>query len=432
MQQTIPSKDLGPWEAPIKSAVNACVHCGFCLPACPTYQELGEEMDSPRGRIFLMKEMLEGAVRLEDSLPYIDRCLGCLGCETACPSGVQYGELLTPYRALAESKRKRTLADRFLRRLILETLPYPNRFRWAVRSGRLARLVSRLLPHRLQTMLDLLPPSVPAANPLPTVYAHEGKLRGRVALLAGCAQQVLAPEINWATLRVLAKNGIEVLIPKSQSCCGALAAHTGAMDQAQKSARHNLAAFPIDDVDAIITNAAGCGSGLHEYPLWLRGTEDEHAATEFASKVCDVSVYLNRMGIVPPPATSEPLRVAYHDACHLAHAQKVTNEPRQLIRQIENVQLVEIPDGEICCGSAGTYNLEQPETASALGAAKAGNISTTNADYVASGNIGCLTQIQSHLERQSSSLARDRSILHTMELLDLAYQENLVPIRSRQ
>ncbi len=432
MQQTIPSKDLGPWETPIKGAVNACVHCGFCLPACPTYQELGEEMDSPRGRIFLMKETLEGAVQLEDSLPYIDRCLGCLGCETACPSGVQYGELLTPYRALAESKRKRSLADRLLRRLILETLPYPNRFRWAIRSGRLGRLVSGLLPRRLKTMLDLLPPSVPAANPLPTVYPHEGKLRGKVALLAGCAQQVLAPEINWATLRVLAKNGIEVLIPQSQSCCGALAAHTGAMAQAQSAARENLAAFATDEVDAIITNAAGCGSGLHEYPLWLRGTDAEDAATEFASKVCDVSVYFNRIGIVPPPSASEPIRVAYHDACHLAHAQKVTKEPRQLIRQIDNLQLMEIPDGEICCGSAGTYNLEQPETANALGSAKADNISTTTPDYVASGNIGCLTQIQSHMERQNSSLAQHRSILHTMELLDLAYQGKLVPMRSRQ
>ncbi|MFC1758587.1 glycolate oxidase subunit GlcF [Planctomycetota bacterium] len=431
MQQTIPSKDLGPWEEPIKNAVNACVHCGFCLPACPTYQELGEEMDSPRGRLFLMKEMLEGTVQLEDSLPYIDQCLGCLSCETACPSGVQYGALLTSYRALAEPKRNRSLSDRLLRRLLLETLPYPNRFRWAVRTGQLGRVVSKLLPKRLRTMLALLPTSLPAAEPLPPIYPHEGKLRGKVALLAGCAQQVLAPEINWATLRVLARNGIEVHIPKSQSCCGALAAHTGAMQRAQVAARRNITAFPAD-VDAIVTNAAGCGSGLHEYPLWLRGSDDQAAAEEFAAKACDVSVYLDRIGIVPPASASEKIVVAYHDACHLAHAQKVTHEPRRLLRAIGNVELAEIPDGEICCGSAGTYNLEQPETANALGNSKAENILSTSPDYVVSGNIGCITQIQSHLQRKNSSLASQRSILHTMEFLDLAYQEKASPIRLRR
>ena len=430
MQHTIPSDDLGPWDKSIQTAVSACVHCGFCLPACPTYQEMGEEMDSPRGRIFLMKETLEGSVRLEDSLPYIDRCLGCLGCETACPSGVQYGELLTPYRAIAETKRKRSLADRALRRLILETLPHPNRFRMAVRFGKLARIASYLLPARIRTMLELLPDSLPAAKPLPTFYPHEGTRRGKVALLAGCAQQVLAPEINWASLRVLARNGIEVHIPKSQSCCGALAAHTGAMKQAKSAARRNVEAFPTD-IDAIVTNAAGCGSGLHEYPLWLRGTDDESTAKQFAAKVCDISVYLHRIGFVPPPSLPAPVRVAYHDACHLAHAQQVKSEPRSLLRAIENLELLEIPAGDICCGSAGTYNMEQPKTAHDLGATKVKNIGSTDPDYVASGNIGCLTQIQTHMDRRDSSMVRTRRILHTIELLDLAYEGNLSPLRSR-
>ncbi|MCA9214168.1 MAG: 4Fe-4S dicluster domain-containing protein [Planctomycetales bacterium] len=424
MQHTIPSNQLGAWAQPMKKAVNACVHCGFCLPACPTYQELGEEMDSPRGRIFLMKETLEGAVSFDSALTYVDRCLGCLGCETACPSGVKYGELLTPFRAIAERKRKRSFADRALRQLILNTLPFPNRFRWAIRSGQLGKAVSRLLPGRMRTMLDLLPSSLPAAQKLPTVYAHEGERRGTVALLAGCAQQVLAPEINWATLRVLARNGIEVHIPKSQSCCGALAAHTGAMGNAKQAAMNNLRAFSLD-VDAIITNAAGCGSGLHEYPLWLRDSEHEESAKRFAEKTCDVSVYLTRIGLVPPAPLSRPVRVAYHDACHLAHAQKVKREPRQLLRAIANLELVEIPDGEMCCGSAGTYNLEQPETANELGIAKAANIASTAPDYVASGNIGCMTQIQSHLERRGSGLARGRKVLHTMEVLDLAYRGQL-------
>jgi glycolate oxidase iron-sulfur subunit len=422
MQNTIPSDELGDWQAPVKQAVSACVHCGFCLPACPTYQVMGEEMDSPRGRIFLMKEVLEGSVPLRESLPYIDRCLGCLGCETACPSGVKYSELLTPFRAIAESKRKRTAADRILRRLILETLPYPNRFRWAIRSGKLGAAFRRLLPTRMQTMLELLPTSIPAAKPLPEFYPHAGDLRGRVALLAGCAQQVLAPEINWATIRVLSRNGIDVYIPKSQSCCGALAAHTGAMEKAQSFARHNISSFP-NDVDAIVTNAAGCGSGMHEYPLWLKGTNQEAAASEFVSKVCDVSVYLDRIGFVPPKGLPSPIRVAYHDACHLAHAQRVKQQPRRLLSAVANLQIAEILDGDLCCGSAGTYNLEQPETANTLGAEKTKQIRSTSPDYVVSGNIGCLTQIQSHAERQDAGLR----IMHTMELLDLAYEQRLSP-----
>jgi glycolate oxidase iron-sulfur subunit len=397
-------------------AVEACVHCGFCLPACPTYRELGEEMDSPRGRIFLMKSALEGELTLEETLPYVDRCLGCLGCVTACPSGVQYGELVSSYKAYTESKRKRPLMHRVRRMLIRETLPDPARFRVAAGLGRITRPVQGLAPADLQGMLGLVPDRLPAARPLPSVYPAQGVRRARVALLAGCVQQALDPDINWATLRVLAKNGVEVVIPRGQGCCGALLMHQGEQDRARAQARNNLAVFP-KDVDAVITNAAGCGSGMHEYGLLFAGMPEEEAGRLLAGQTVDVSVFLARLGLVPPPPLPQPLKVAYHDACHLAHAQGVTAEPRQLLRAIPNLTLLEIPEGEICCGSAGTYNIEQPELAARLGQRKAANILKTGADAVAAGNIGCLVQIKTHLQRKGQPLP----IYHSMQLLDAAY-----------
>jgi glycolate oxidase iron-sulfur subunit len=397
-------------------AVESCVHCGFCLPTCPTYLALGEEMDSPRGRILLMKGVLEGEVELDDALRYVDRCLGCLGCVTACPSGVQCGELLTPFRALAEPKRKRSTLDQLLRSFVLATLPYPRRFHLAALLGRLGRPVRRMLPGRLTTMLDLLPARLPKAQPLPEIYRAEGAPRARVGLLAGCVQQVLAPQINWATLRVLARNGVEVVIPREQTCCGAIAAHTGADRLAKSLARQNLQVFPAD-LDAVVTNAAGCGSGMHEYPLWFQGDPEQQAAGVIRAKVKDVAVFLAELGIVVPGPLPSPQRVAYHDPCHLAHAQRVHSQPRQLLRMIPNLQVMEIPDGEICCGSAGTYNLEHPEIAAALGRRKAASILSTGADCVASGNIGCLVQIQTHLRLQGRPLP----VYHTLELIDMAY-----------
>ena len=421
MRHNIPIHEIGSFAEPMAEAVQACVHCGFCLPTCPTYQLLGQEMDSPRGRIFLMKEVLEGNVDLDEAAPYIDRCLGCVGCVTACPSGVQYGELLTPFRARAETRRRRSLLDHWMRRFVLETLPYPHRFRWGVWFGRFAKPLRRFLPGRLGDMLDLLPNHVERSQPLPAIYAAEGKRRAKVALVAGCAQQVLAPDINWATLRVLSRHGVEVLIPPSQVCCGALAAHTGALWQAKRFARQNLQAFP-QDVDAILTNAAGCGSGLQEYGLWLRGEPEQEAAEQFASRVQDVSVFLAELGVTPPPALGQPLRVAFHDACHLAHAQKVKMPPRRLLSSVENLDLVEIPAGDICCGSAGTYNIEQPELAAELGRRKIEAILSTDADVVASGNIGCLTQIETHLRQQRRSIP----VLHTIQILDRCYRRQAI------
>jgi glycolate oxidase iron-sulfur subunit len=416
VQHKIRLETLGPQGPAMTGAIESCVHCGFCLPACPTYKELGEEMDSPRGRIFLMKSVLEGELTVEETQPYIDRCLGCLGCVTACPSGVEYGELISSYRAYAEPRRTRPIMDRVRRTLVRETLPQPARFRVAARLGNLTRPLRRFAPPELHSMLALVPNALPAAQPLPAIYPAEGVRRARVALLSGCVQQALDPGINWSTLRVLAKNGVEVVIPEGQGCCGALLMHQGEQDRARAQARVIMQVFP-EGVDAVITNAAGCGSGMHEYGLLFAGYPEEERARQFAARVKDVSVFLAGLGLVPPPPLFKPLRVAYHDACHLAHAQGVTVEPRELLRSIPGLTLVEIPEGDLCCGSAGTYNIEQPEIAARLGQRKANNILSTSVDAVAAGNIGCMVQIKTYLQGTRQPV----SLYHTMRLLDLAY-----------
>ncbi|NOY29441.1 MAG: 4Fe-4S dicluster domain-containing protein [Planctomycetes bacterium] len=416
MLHTIPVEQLGPRGTSMSEAVSSCVHCGFCLPDCPTYRVLGEEMDSPRGRIFLMKDALEEKLPLAEVLPYIDRCLGCVGCVTACPSGVEYGDLITSFRAWSNEQRRRTIASRVLRTLVLKSLPYPGRFRIGVKIGQFAKPFRRLLPSRLRAMLDLLPDTLPKPAPLPEFFPAIGKRRARVALLAGCAQQVLSPQINWATLRVLARNGVEVVIPRNQQCCGALAAHTGAMSQAVTHARHNLGVFP-SDVDAIITNAAGCGSGMREYGLWFQGQAEEVAAKEMADRVQDISEFLVQLGTIDAPPLSAPMKVAYHEACHLVHAQGVSDQPKKLLNSIPNLELVYVPEGQICCGSAGAYNIEQPSIAHQLGTEKAQSILATGAVAVAAGNIGCMTQIAVHLKL----LGHQLPVYHTVELLDRSY-----------
>jgi glycolate oxidase iron-sulfur subunit len=417
MQHTIPVHAFGEHGGVMAEAVEKCVHCGFCLAACPTYAVLGEEMDSPRGRIILMKSVLEGSLELDQAMPYVDRCLGCQSCVTACPSGVPYGELLTPFRAYAEKRRRRPLAKRAARRLAQSSLPYPSRFRLAVGLGNITRPVHKLLPKAFRPMVDMLPPTLSQAERLPAICPARGVRRARVALLAGCVQQALDPEINWDTLRVLAYNGVEVLVPAGQGCCGGLSIHIGDDDQARSLAIRNLKAFPTD-VDAILTNAAGCGSGIQEYPLLFKGTEWEGQAGELAALVQDVALFLDKLGLVEPQPVLEPLKLAYHDACHLAHAQRVTSEPRRLLGKIPQLSLVEIPEGEYCCGSAGTYNLEQPETARILGERKARNILSTGAQAVATGNIGCMVQLRSHFKVLGVALP----VLHTMQVLDRAYR----------
>jgi glycolate oxidase iron-sulfur subunit len=402
------------------AAIEACVHCGFCLPVCPTYRLLGEEMDSPRGRIFLMKDVLEGSLPLADALPFVDRCLGCVGCVPACPSGVPYGELLMTFRAHSETQRHRSLQDKATRALVRKTLPYADRFRTAAQAGRLVRRVKDSLPSQLGAMVALLPDKLPPAEPLPELVPAIGVRRARVALLAGCVQQVLSPEINWATARVLARNGVEVIIPKNQGCCGALSMHIGDFHEALDLARNSLDAFPAD-VDAIITNAAGCGSAMHEYPVLFKGHPAAAQAEAFAAKAMDISMFLDTLGWETPPPLKRELVVVYHDPCHLAHAQGVREAPRRLLASIPQLTLVEIAESDLCCGSAGTYNIDQPGLAYELGQRKARHILAANPHALVTGNVGCLTQIQAHLK----ALGKPLPLYHTIQLLDIAYAQGL-------
>jgi glycolate oxidase iron-sulfur subunit len=396
VQHRIPVDQLGRHGDGMSTAVTTCVHCGFCLAACPTYKVLGEEMDSPRGRIMLMKQALEGELSLEDTRPYIDRCLGCLSCETACPSGVRYRELLVPFRQRLErdAPHARTSA---IRRATLAVLESPAAFRAAFVLSRLARPASALLPPSLRAMLDLMPRSLPSRDTLPAFTPAAAPRRARVALLRGCVQQVIRPSINRAAVRVLASNGVDVLVPEAQGCCGALASHVGFLDRGEALAARNAVVFPAD-VDAIVATTAGCGSAMKE--------------REYRAPVRDISEFLDDLGLRTTHTLREPTRVAYHDACHLAHGQGIGSAPRRLLQQVRNVDLVEIPEPDICCGSAGLYNLEQPDTAAALGVRKAKGIASTGASMLASGNIGCLVQIASYL---------DLPIYHTVEVLDIAY-----------
>ncbi len=401
MQHEIPVLELGPDGPAMARAVTTCVHCGFCLAACPTYRVLGEEMDSPRGRIVLMKQALEGGLSISDAVPYVDRCLGCLACETACPSGVRYRDLVVPFRARAE-RQARSFMARTLGTALVATLESPALFRLAVVAGRAGRWLKPLLPRGLDGALDLVPRRLPPRVVLPRQVAAVGRRRARVALLAGCVQQVLGPAINAATLRVLALNGVEVIVPPGQGCCGALATHAGMNARGDRRADHNRSVFPTD-IDAIITNAAGCGSAM----------KDREARTP----VKDVSEFLDAIGLNRPPSLEERTVVAYHDACHLSHGQGVRAAPRRLLSQVGNLELAEVEGGDTCCGSAGLYNLEQPAIASSLGRRKAEAIRATGARVVAAGNIGCLTQIETHLAAAGATVA----VRHTIEVLDSAY-----------
>ncbi len=413
MLHAIHPETHGPLGKPMAAAVQACVHCGFCLAACPTYKELGQEMDSPRGRIVLMKQVLEGTLPVADALPHVDACLGCLACEPVCPSGVQYRDLISPFRAITEKDRRRPLLERLRRWMISSTLPYPARFRVAAWLGKVGKAFAPLMPRSMRPMLELLPANLPPAQPLQPFYPAIGQRRGRVALLAGCAQQVLEPDINAATIAVLCRNGIEVLVPPEQGCCGALAWHIGDLGSARKFARQNLRAFPAD-VDAIVTNAAGCGSGLHEYHLMLAGEPEAERAESFRHRVKDVSAFLANIGLVAEFPAGEKCRVAYQDACHLANAQGVRDAPRELLLAVPGLELLELADPHLCCGSAGTYNIDQPAIAARLGAAKAQAVLDSGAELVATGNIGCMTQLRAHL-------AGRVAVRHTMQVLRDAY-----------
>jgi len=313
-------------------------------------------------------------------------------------------------------QRQVSWLEALTRKLLVETLPYPTRFRKALAASRIARAVPRLLPEAWRGMLDLLPATLPKTNPLPDMFPARTRRRARVALLAGCVQSILAPEVNWATLRVLAHNGVETIVPSAQGCCGASLVQLGEHERARQLARHNIQIFP-QDVDAILTTAAGCGLAMREYPLLFAGTEDQPVAESFAARVQDVSAFLDQLGLAPPAPLSAPLRVAYHDACHLLHAQGVRAPPRRLLASVPNLELLELSDGGLCCGAAGVYNLIQPEIAGQLGERVVACILDTNADAVVTSDLGCLLQIQTHLRRHSRTLP----VYHTMTLLDRAY-----------
>jgi len=401
-----------------------CVHCGLCTSVCPTYLELGSEADSPRGRIYLMRAVAEGRLAwTADVLEHLDSCLECRACETACPAGVAYGQLLEAARADIAQTYRRPWRERLLFGLFRDALfPYPGRLKAALApvriGGGLLRRLAGLLPRDVRHMLALLPPRLDTdAPPLPAVIPPQGERRFRVAFLAGCVGQVLFQPANWATVRVLAANGCEVFIPAGQGCCGALHLHSGAVETARRLARRNVDAFDLDGVDAIITNAAGCGSTLKEYGQLLAGDPVyEERAARFARRVRDVTEFLAAIDLVPP---TRPVRrvVAYHDACHLAHGQGVRVEPRRLLAAIPELKLVELRDSDHCCGSAGLYNILQPEMAARLLDKKMAAIRETGADTVAAGNPGCVMQIAKGVREQGLAI----DVRHPVELLAEAY-----------
>ena len=427
-------------HAPDPALVADCVHCGFCLPTCPTYLLWGRETDSPRGRIALIKGGLAGETTITDRfIHHFDTCLGCMACVTACPSGVQYDKLIEATRPQIERRGDRTLGDRLFRRIIFGLFPYPGRLRlaavtlWAYQRLGLQQLVRatgllHLLPARLRAMEAVLPAvSLRRAwsNP-PVRVPASGERRRRVGLLLGCVQRVFFDEVNAATIRVLAAEGCEVVIPRSQGCCGALLLHSGLEADAAEMARRFIDAFEAEaaDVDTIVINAAGCGSTLKQYGHLLRDDPVyAERARALALKCTDISELLDELE-PRAPRHPVPLRIAYHDACHLQHAQGVTEEPRRVLRTIPGLELCEIPEADICCGSAGVYNLVEPHTAVELGDRKARHILTTRADAVVSSNPGCLLQIASRLE-QAGQPTRP---YHLVELLDASIKGEAIAL----
>jgi glycolate oxidase iron-sulfur subunit len=414
--------------AALEPLMDTCVHCGFCLATCPSYQDVGSEMDSPRGRIYLMKAALQQRAPLSaETVAHFDTCLGCLACETACPSGVQYGPLIEQTRAVIEQHTPRTPADRLFRRLLFAVLPYPARLRLFALPMALATFVKRrptlvgLLPPRLRALTLLAPESAPAQDVAEHTPAT-GPSRARIGLVTGCVQRVFFGDVNAATVRVLAAEGCDVVAPRAQGCCGALALHAGAREQAKAFARQLIATFEQHPVDQIAINAAGCGSTMKEYgellhddPAWAS------RARAFSARVRDVSEVLADL---PARAPRHPIRarVAYHDACHLAHGQGVRAQPRALLGAIPGIDIVPFAESDICCGSAGIFNLIQPEMAGSLGRRKAQHLAAAQPDVIVTSNPGCVLQI-----RSSQTTAHARPVMHIVEVIDASMRGRDVP-----
>ena len=401
--------------------LRTCVHCGFCTATCPTFVLLGDELDSPRGRIYLIKDMLEsGRPATPDVVKHVDRCLSCLSCMTTCPSGVHYMHLVDHARRYIEETYERPPAERALRRLLSFLLPDPGRFRLALLGGVVGRRFANLVPgqsmtvQRLRAMLRLAPNRIPPASgsAKPQVHRAEGERRGRVALLTGCAQQVLAPSINEATIRLLNRMGVEVVVTREQGCCGALDHHMGHHDPAMKLARANIEAWGREmdgeGLDAVVINASGCGTTVKDYGHMFREAEAPLAdlAKRVSSVAMDISEVLTRFGYAPTRPAPD-LVLAYHAACSLQHGQKLTGVPKALLMKA-GFKVKEPREAHLCCGSAGTYNILQPEIAGRLRERKLENLGRTGADLVATGNIGCITQLTDE----------GMPIVHSVELLD--------------
>ncbi len=410
---------------PATAIIDKCVHCGFCLPVCPTYVLWGQEMDSPRGRIYLMKLAAEGAAQMTPKwVSHFDTCLGCMACMTACPSGVDYGKLIEATRAQIERNFPRPASEKRHRHFLFETFTRPDRLRrlraplLAYEKSGLQALVRglrllKLLPKRLQAMEALLPKLGPR-EVVPEVTPAVGPKRRRVGLLLGCVQREFFSQVNAATARVLAAEGCEVVAPQAQPCCGALLVHAGEETGAIELAKKTIGVFEQADVETIVTNAAGCGSNVKEYGHLLRDVpEYAERAKAFSAKCKDVSEVLAELD---PRAPRHPLklRVAFHDSCHLQHAQGVCEQPRGLLASIPGIELVEIPESAVCCGSAGIYNLVQPDAAKSLGDRKAELISHLETDVVSTGNPGCVLQLQSSLARRHQKTP----VVHTIQILD--------------
>lgn len=425
---------------PEQKEIDSCVHCGFCLDTCPSYRVLGSEMDSPRGRIYLMDAIAKGDAEINAAtVQHFDSCLGCLACKSACPSGVDYGELLASMRSQIERNYTRSLGDRLFRWLIFNLFPYPLRLKlflpllWFYQNSGLQWLVRKVgvlkFSKRLEAM-EMILPQVDLAKTkqnLPSVIPAQGEQRYRVGMILGCVQRLFFSPVNEATARVLSANGCEVVIPQSQGCCAALPAHQGQDEQAQTLARQMIDSFADQDLDYVIINAAGCGHTLKEYGRILRD-DPEYAqkAQEFAEKVLGTEEFLAEVGLTAElhAITEDVLPLVYQDACHLLHGQKISMQPRELLQQIPNVQLREAAASNICCGSAGVFNLLQPEIAAELGDSKARNLANTGAQAIASPNPGCSLQIQQHLQQQGKNI----SVWHPMELLDFAIRGVRLPL----
>jgi glycolate oxidase iron-sulfur subunit len=412
---------LDPAIASSNQVLRTCVHCGFCTATCPTFVLLGDELDSPRGRIYLIKDMLEtGRPATEEVVRHVDRCLSCLACMTTCPSGVNYMHLVDHARTYIEQSYTRPLPERLLRRMLGLVLPRPGLLRLALAGARLARPLRGLLPgqsmlvQRLRAMLDLAPGRLPPPSPLqrPGVHPAQGSRRARVALLAGCAQQVLDPRINAATVRLLTRMGVEVVIAEGAGCCGALTHHMGQHDRAMASARANIAAWTqaleAGGLDAVVINTSGCGTTVKDYGFMFRSEPEpwRSRAERISALAVDVSELLTRLEYAPT-REAPGLTVAYHAACSLQHGQKITAEPKALLRRA-GFNLVEAAESHLCCGSAGTYNLLQPAIAGRLRERKLDNIRAKRPDLIAAGNIGCMTQLA----------GGGLPVAHTVELLD--------------